>query len=151
MIAIAAALGQVSQGHTEQSWDPNPRSAQHKTHCKSCFATPWIPKESPATLSSWQVCGRGVGEGPESGAPHPWLLAPPQTEVTPSIHRNMLLPHKPTPAHWPHRCSPTQTFKGTRGLRMVCSSQLSDREQAQRRAGYLNLSPTADESPQPGA
>lgn len=79
----------------------------NKAHCKELLCQHHgSPRESPTTLSSWQVWR--VGKGPESRAPHPGSSAPPSRSnpIHPQKHAP---PHKPTPAHWPHRCSPTQT------------------------------------------
>lgn len=137
--------------HTQSRVGIQPSLVSVKPTAKSCFANTMDPQGEPnhtVQLASVRRWGRVL-----SGAPHPGSsAAPPSTEKTSSIHRNMLLPTKPTPAHWPHRCSPTQTFKGTRGAHfMVCLAQLSDREQAQDAPRPSVQATLQTRVPQPGA
>lgn len=95
--------------------------APTKPTAKSCFANTMDPQGRAQPHCPAGKCTGGVGKGPESGAPHPGSSAPPPSRSNPIHPQKHAPPHKPTPAHWPHRCSPTQTFKGTRGAHfMVC-------------------------------
>lgn len=89
--------------HTEQSWDPNPRSVLPQSPLqRAAFPTPWIPKGEPS--HTVQPASVREGWGRVLKAEHPNLAPPlPPLSRSNSIHpQKHAPPHNPIPAHQPH-------------------------------------------------
>lgn len=126
-----------------------PGLCSRKAHCKELLCQHHgSPRERAQPHCPAGKCTGGVGKGPESGAPHPGSSAPPTPSRSNPIHPpKHAPPHKPIPAHQPHHCSPTQTFKGTRGAHFMVCLALSIRQRTGTETRRASAGYTADESP----
>lgn len=138
-----------SSGHTqrEQRWDPNPRSVLPQSPLqRAALPAPWIPKgETNHTVQPARV---REGWGRVLKAEHPDLPPPLPLPSGSNIHpQKHAPPHKPIPAHQPHPCSPTQTFKGTRGPHFTVCLALSSQTENRHEMHCASAGYTAGESP----